>query len=83
MEKLDRLLDFIEDTSTRSTSGGLNGCTSTPWRTGRFPICADADLPARGCRTVPYAEAFDDPEKMLYNELVRTVGGPARTRACC
>jgi hypothetical protein len=76
MEKLDRLLDFIEE----------NIDEEHVRRTERLHLDAMAYRPVphlpltliytpEDVELFPYEEAFDDPEKMLYNELVRTVGG--------
>ncbi len=57
-------------------SAGRSGCIWTRWTIGRCPrlpltlIYAPEDV-----APFPYGEAYVDPEKMLYNELIKTVGG--------
>lgn len=76
MEKLDRLLDFLEE---RIDEGHVRSTErlhldAMAWRpVPRLPLTLV--WPPEDVAPYPYAEAFDDPAKMLYNELVRTVGG--------
>jgi hypothetical protein len=76
MEKLDRLLDFIEEHLDeehvrRTERLHLDAMAYRP--VPHLPLTLI--YPPGDIAPFPYAEAFDDPEKMLYNELVRTVGG--------
>jgi hypothetical protein len=76
MDKLDRLLEFLEENLDeehvrRTERLHLDAMAYRP--VPRLPltlIYTPDDV-----EQFPYEEAFDDPEKMLYNELVRTVGG--------
>jgi len=76
MDKLDALLDFLEENIDekhirRTEKLHLDAMAYLP--VPRLPltlIYAPEDV-----ALFPYEAAFDDPEKMLYNELVRTVGG--------
>jgi len=76
MEKLNRLLGFLEERldeeHVRATERlHLDAMAYRP--VARLPLTLV--WPPDGVAPFPYAEAFDDPAKMLYNELVRTVGG--------
>jgi hypothetical protein len=76
MDRLNALLDFIEENidegHIRKTERlHLEAMAYRP--VPHLPLTLV--YPAEGVSTFPYAEAFEDPEKMLYNELVRTVGG--------
>lgn len=75
MERLDRLLSRLEETLDEDHLGRverlhLDAMARRPVR--RLPLTLvfppDVEL-------FPYAEAFEDPAKMLHNELLRTVGG--------
>jgi hypothetical protein len=76
MEKLERLLDFLEEHLDeehvrRTERLHLDAMAFRPVR--RLPLTLV--WPPEDVEPFPYAEAFDDPAKMLYNELLRTVGG--------
>jgi hypothetical protein len=76
MDKLDRLLDFLEERIDeehvqRTERLHLDAMAYRP--VPRLPLTLIH--PPEGVEPFPYAEAYDDPRKMLYNELVRTVGG--------
>jgi hypothetical protein len=76
MEKLDRLLGFLEERLDeehvrRTERLHLDAMAFRP--VPRLPLTLV--FPPDDVTPFPYAEAFDDPEKMLYNELIRTVGG--------
>jgi hypothetical protein len=76
MEKLDALLDFIEEhideEHVRQTEQlHLDAMGYLP--VAHLPLTLV--FPPDDVEPFPYEEAFDDPEKMLYNELIKTVGG--------
>lgn len=76
MDKLDALLGYLEEhideEHVRQTERlHLDAMAYRP--VPRLPLTMI--YPPDDVAPFPYAEAYDDPEKMLYNELVRTVGG--------
>lgn len=76
MDKLNALLGFIEETIDeehvrRTQRLHLDAMGYLP--VSHLPLTLI--YPPEDAELFPYEEAFDDPEKMLYNELVRTVGG--------
>jgi hypothetical protein len=76
MEKLDRLLGFLEERLDeehvrRTERLHLDAMAFRP--VPRLPLTLV--FPPDDVTMFPYAEAFDDPAKMLFNELIRTVGG--------
>ena len=76
MDKLDALLDSIEENLDeehvrRTERLHLDAMAFRP--VSSLPLTLV--YPPEEVAPFPYEEAFDDPEKMLYNELVRTVGG--------
>jgi len=76
MDKLDALLDFteehIDEEHVRRTEPlHLDVMAYRP--VPHLPLTLI--YPPDDVELLPYEEAFEDPEKMLYNELVRTVGG--------
>jgi hypothetical protein len=76
MEKLDRLLGFLEERLDeehvrRTERLHLDAMAFRP--VPRLPLTLV--FPPADVTPFPYAEAFEDPAKMLHNELVRTVGG--------
>lgn len=76
MDKLDALLDIIEEHLDeehvqRTEQLHLDAMAYRP--VPHLPLTLV--YPPEDVEPFPYEEAFDDPEKMLYNELVRTVGG--------
>ena len=76
MEKLDRLLGFLEqrldeEHVRRTERLHLDAMAYRP--VPRLPLTLV--YPPDDVAPYPYAEAFEDPAKMLYNELIRTVGG--------
>ncbi len=76
MEKLDRLLESLEELLDeahvrRTERLHLDAMAFRP--VPRLPLTLV--YPPAGVTPFPYAEAYEDPEKMLYNELIRTVGG--------
>lgn len=76
MERLDRLLDFLEE---RLDEGHVRNTERLHLDAMGFRPVARLPLtlvwPPGDVEPFSYSEAFDDPAKMLYNELVRTVGG--------
>ena len=76
MDKLDALLDIIEehlDENHVRDSEQLHVNAMRFKQVPRLPLTLI--FPPGEVSLFPYVEAFQDPEKMLYNELVRTVGG--------
>jgi hypothetical protein len=76
MDKLDALLDSIEEHLDeehvrRTEQLHLDAMAYRP--VPHLPLTLV--YPPEEVVPFPYEEAFDDPEKMLFNELVRTVGG--------
>lgn len=76
MEKLDRLLDFLEERLDeehvrRTERLHLDAMAFRP--VPRLPLTLV--YPPDDVAPFPYAEACEDPAKMLHNELIRTVGG--------
>jgi hypothetical protein len=76
LEKLDALLDFIEGNIDEEHVRGterlhLDAMAYRP--VSRLPLTLI--YPPDDIELFPYEEAYADPEKMLFNELVRTVGG--------
>lgn len=76
MERLDRLLEFLEENldegHVRSVERlHLDAMAYRPVPRLPLTLVWQPD----GFEPYPYAEAFDEPAKMLYNELLRTVGG--------
>ena len=76
MDKLDALLDFLEENIDeghvrRTEKLHLDAMAYRP--VPHLPLTLI--YPPDDVTLFPYEEAFDDPAKMLYNELVRTVGG--------
>jgi hypothetical protein len=76
MDKLDALLDFLEENIDeghlrRTEKLHLDAMAYQP--VPHLPLTLI--YPPEDVAPFPYEEAFEDPEKMLYNELVRTVGG--------
>jgi hypothetical protein len=76
MKTLDELLDFIEghiDEDHVRAVEQLHLAAMAFKPVQRLPLTLI--YPPADIELYPYAEAWDDPEKMLFNELVRTVGG--------
>jgi hypothetical protein len=76
MDKLDALLDFLEKNIDeghvrRTEKLHLDAMAYLP--VSHVPLTVI--YPPADVELFPYEEAYTDPEKMLYNELVRTVGG--------
>ena len=76
MEKLDALLEYLEENLDeehvrRTERLHLDAMAYRPVPRVPLTLIYTPDDVA----PFPYAEAYDDPEKMLYNELVRSVGG--------
>jgi hypothetical protein len=76
MEKLDRLLEHLEEHLDeehlrRTEQLHLDAMAFRP--VPRLPLTLV--WPPDDVEPFPYAQAHEDPAKMLYNELVRTVGG--------
>jgi hypothetical protein len=76
MDKLNALLDFIEENIDeehvrRTQRLHLDAMGYLP--VSHLPLTLI--YPPEDMELFPYEGAFDDPEKMLYNELIRTVGG--------
>jgi hypothetical protein len=76
MDTLDRLLGFLEERLDeehvrRTERLHLDAMAFRP--VPHLPLTLV--YPPNDVAPFPYAEAFEDPAKMLYNELIRTVGG--------
>lgn len=76
MQKLDELLDFLENNiddehlkNVEKLHLDAMNCKDVPY----LPLTLV--YPPEGVKPFPYEEAFYDPEKMLFNELISTVGG--------
>ena len=74
IDDLKRLLDYLEknlDANEQKAVHDLH-CRALRWEpVERLPIIMQYPLPADiGFRPFPHREAFNDPEKMLFNELV-------------
>jgi hypothetical protein len=76
MDKLDALLDYLEENIDEEHVRKTERLHLDAMRYGSVPrLPLTCVFKPEGVELFPYEEAFNDPEKMLYNELVRTVGG--------
>jgi hypothetical protein len=76
MDKLDALLDFLEERIDEEHIHGTERLHVDAMRFQPVPrLPVTLVFPPADISLFPYEEAFHDPEKMLFNELVRTVGG--------
>jgi hypothetical protein len=73
-ERLKRLLDYLETTLNprRQTEIELLHRRALGWEpVRRLPLLFTFPIPAEArFQPYPHSQVFDDPEKMLYNELV-------------